>query len=331
MEENVKGKFINSIKIQLDTKVSNECLNDMLCVIINELNKYELMERCTAIVPKETDTSKIIKLFLATKKLEGRSDESLRIYACNLKMLLDTVQLPIKEIGLYDIRGYLAGKKLNGCSDSTLGTYRSVLCSFFNWAYHEGLIPNNPCENLGVIKCKKEIKTPFTKVELEIIRENCTRVRDRAIVETLLATGCRISELCGMNISDVNFDAQEIKVLGKGNKERIVYIDSVTVMWLKKYLGTRTNTGEELFSAQGRGRIKSDTVRAVFKCIEEKSGIENIHPHRFRRTLATTLIDRGMSLQEVAKILGHENINTTMTYVYLDDKKTKAAYNKYTS
>lgn len=321
--------LINQITSDLTGKVEDAQLHIFLDALTIRLADYELAEKCTALVPHDDESTQIVKLFLATKKLEGRSEKTLKNYALHIRKMLESVQKPVKEITLFDLRSYLAMKQATGCSARSVGAIRSVICGFFKWAYSEGMIPMNPSQNLGVIKFKKEIKRPFTKVDLELIRSACTRTRDRAIVETLLSTGCRISELVGIDLNDVDFQTREIKVLGKGNKERIVYLDDVTVLWLQRYLAERKEQGEFLFAASGRGRITDDAIRAMLNKISSITGVDHVHPHRFRRTLATMLIERGMSLQEVAKILGHDNINTTMTYVFLDDEKTKAAYNKY--
>lgn len=328
MNTNLKTVLINAIQFELSDHLDPDTLKLVTNVVTIKLNDYEVSEKCTDLVTVETESEVIVKMFLATKKLEGRSPKTLNNYARRLSDMMNVVNKPIKEYGVYDLRMYLASKQINGVSDRSVDGYRSIITSFFNWAYGEQMIPNNPCLNLGVIKYKREIKKPYSKVELEHLRNCCTSTRDRTIMETLLATGCRISELINIRISDIDFVNSEIKVLGKGNKERIVYVDAVTLMWINKYLEERKGDSEMLFSAKGREGITAGGVRWMLSQLSKISGVENVHPHRFRRTLATTLIERGMSIQEVATILGHSNINTTMTYVYLDDKKVKASYNK---
>lgn len=201
--------------------------------------------------------------------------------------------------------------------------------SFFGWVQREGLIPNNPCGNLSTIKCGKEVRLPFSDVDIERLKETCETARDKALIAFLLSTGCRVGEVCGLNRADIDFANLECTVLGKGNKERTVYLDNVAAMQLRIYLNTRTDTCEALFAGKGSERLQAGGIRKRLNEIGEKAGVENVHPHRFRRTLATTLINHGMPIQEVAKILGHEKIDTTMTYVYIDKTNVKNAYRRY--
>ena len=219
--------------------------------------------------------------------------------------------------------------KDRGLSDRTLEGIRSVFSSYFGWLQKEGLITKNPCANLGPIKYMKKVRLPFSDVELHKIKEACKSKRDLAIVYFLLSTGCRISEVCALNRDSIDFDKKECVVLGKGNKERKVYIDNVTAMILQRYLDERTDASEALFAGKGTDRMKPGGMRKLLNGIADRAGVENVHPHRFRRTLATNLINRGMTIQEVANILGHENINTTMTYVFVDQANVHNSYERY--
>ena len=201
--------------------------------------------------------------------------------------------------------------------------------SFFGWIHREGLIPTNPCANLNPIKCKKEERKPFSDIDIERLKEACTNVRDKAIITFLLATGCRISEVCALNIEDIDFQNQECVVLGKGNKERTVYLDNIATMQLDKYLSCRFDRDKALFIGKNTIRMHPGGIRKRLHELGDKAGVTNVHPHRFRRTLATNLIDRGMAIQEVAKILGHEKIDTTMKYVYTNQVNVKNAYRKF--
>lgn len=241
------------------------------------------------------------------------------------------MNLPYKDVDVYALRLYLANLTQHGCSDNTVKGIQAVFSSFFGWLANEGFIDRDPAANLGTIKCKKEIRLPYSNVELELIKANCPTARDRAIVEFLLSTGCRIDEMTSLNITDVNFSTQEAKVLGKGNKERVVYLNDVAALHLRKYLASRSDSNDALFVGKGAVRLNNGGVRAMLKRIEKQTGVENIHPHRFRRTLATALINKGMAIQEVATILGHANINTTMTYIHVDSDNVKSSYKKLVS
>ena len=194
--------------------------------------------------------------------------------------------------------------------------------------HKECLIERNPCANIGAIKYKKKVLVPYTDIEIYRLREKCRTIRDLAIVSFLLSTGCRISEVCSLNRNSINFQTKECIVLGKGNKERTVYVDNITLLIMQRYLKASKDLSIALFAGKGTDRMKPGGIRKMLKQLEHDSGVENVHPHRFRRTLATNLIDRGMSIQEVAKILGHENINTTMNYVYIKQSNLHNSYEK---
>lgn len=175
------------------------------------------------------------------------------------------------------------------------------------------------------------LKVTFSSVDIEKLKEKCTCSRDKAIICFLLSTGCRISEVTQLNKSDIDFQKKQCKVLGKGNKERIVYIDDVTILLLNRYFSERKDQSEALFVGKGTARMTPAGIRYMLRNLAEDANVENVHPHRFRRTLATNLIYRGMPIQEVAKILGHEKLDTTMKYVYLDNNTLKFSYNKFSS
>ena len=228
-------------------------------------------------------------------------------------------------------------KKDHGNSDRTIEGYRAVLNSFFGWLSREGMIHDNPCANISPITCAKKVRTPFSEVDLYKIVEKCdfnsgdrcTTDRNKTIVSFLGSTGCRISEMCALNRDSIRLDDMECVVHGKGNKDRVVYIDDVTAMLLKRYLDSRTDDSPALFIGRGSDRLTPGGVRHILKTIEARAGVENVHPHRFRRTLATNLIGHGMPIQEVSRLLGHENLDTTMTYCYVDQKSVKSSYQKY--
>lgn len=236
------------------------------------------------------------------------------------------LSIPIDEINVYHVRKYIAYMKEQGSCDVTLEGYRAIIVSFFKWCFNEGLLQQNKIANFSAINYEKKVKLPFTDTDIELLKESIDNDRDKAIICFLLTTGCRISEVCQLNIKDIDFTNKEAIVLGKGNKRRKVYFDDYTCLLLNRYISSRTNTSIALFSGKGTERITPHGVRKMLKTLEEQSGVENVHPHRFRRTLATNLINRGMPIQEVAKILGHENIETTMKYVYISDENLKSSY-----
>lgn len=322
-----KQTFIAELRERLRTKMTLAEIEELSREISEQLTYYK-MERVEE-DDGRNEFEEFLSLFINTKRIEGRSEKTLDRYAYILKRYKETDPTPIHKITVYNIRQYLAKEKTRGIADSTLQGYRDVFSAFFGWIHRERLIPLNPCANLNPIKCKKEIRLPYTSVEIERLKEVCSSVRDKAIICFLLSTGCRISEVCGLNRADVDFNNLECTVLGKGNKERTVYLDSVAAMQLQKYLDSREDNDEALFIGKGTSRMQPGGIRKCLRVIGDRAGVPNVHPHRFRRTLATNLIKHGMPIQEVANILGHEKLDTTMMYVYLDKQSVKNSYKKY--
>ncbi len=277
----------------------------------------------------DSDSLDLLKYFLDAKQTEGRSAKTVERYSYILEKMLKGVGIPVQRITVYHLRSYLMEEKNRGISDRSLDGLRSIMSSFFGWLTKENLIKSNPCANIAPIKCQKKIRLPYSATDIEKLKTNCTCIRDKAIVCFLLATGARISEVCALNRTDIDFQNMECTVLGKGNKERTVYMDEVTAMVLKEYLATRTDTYEALFGGKGTKRMTPHGVRNMLVDLGETAGVEHVHPHRFRRTLATNLINHGMPIQEVACILGHERIDTTMKYVYIEKSNVKNSYRKY--
>ena len=270
----------------------------------------------------------ILQAFINAKTVEGRSQKTINRYSYILEKFINAIGVPVSKMTSEQIRAYLVAEKDRGVSGRSLEGLRQVLSSFFGWSQKEGMLVKNPMGNIGAIKYKKEIKTPFSELELDLIKWHCKDKRDRAIVYFLEASGCRVGEVCGLKRNSIDFQNREVKVLGKGNKERFVPLTELAIATVQAYLSSRTDDYDGLFVGQN-GNLTEQGMRSILKCIESRSGVPNIHPHRFRRTLATKLIDRGMSIQEVAYILGHSNINTTMTYVFVDKTNVKNAYDKY--
>lgn len=276
-----------------------------------------------------TDSENLVKLFLDAKGVEGRSAGTIAHYKYILGRLMEDTHVPLDKITVHHLRSWLMQEKDRGISLRTLEGNRYVFTSFFGWAWKEELIPKNPTVNLAPIKQQKVIRKPYSSVEMEKLKANAANTRDLALISFLVSTGCRISEVCASNVLDIDFRSRSVKVLGKGNKERVVYLDDVCVMYLERYFQERNDDKEALFLGKGTDRMTPHGVRAMLKRIEARSGVENVHPHRFRRTLATNLINHGMPIQEVAAVLGHDKIDTTMKYVYIDQRNVETAYRKY--
>lgn len=323
--------LLNKISQSLSDKLPEKDLNAVMQIVTQHISGYEISNPPVQISGAYPDlaSSEYVETFLMAKRIEGRSEKTIEHYRYCIENMLKAVNVPVSSINVYHIRKYLLEEKNRGISDSTIEGNRSVLSCFFGWLNKEGLLPTNPVSNISTIKCAKKIRKPLSDIDIEQIKEACGDDRNRAIFFFLLSTGCRISETCALNRDSIDFSNLECKVLGKGNKERTVYLSSVAAMMLKRYLNSRKDSFPALFIGKGSERMTPGGIRFMFKQVAERAGVDNLHPHRLRRTLATNLINHGMSIQEVAQILGHEKIDTTMKYIYTSQDNVKAAYRKF--
>lgn len=335
MSTEAKHGMLKEISNDLLEKMTPGYTAAVMEVISDKIVRYDV----EIIEPMEYENEKeeFLEAFIVAKRIEGRSDKTIARYSYIIGKFLDTCSVGPRGVTTYHIRRYLMYKKDHGNSDRTVEGYRAVLNSFFGWLTKEGLIHENPVANISPITCQKKVRTPFSDVDLYKIIEQCdidsgdrcTCDRNKTIVSFLGSTGCRISEMCALDRDSVHLDEMECVVHGKGNKDRVVYIDDVTAMLLKRYLDSRTDDSPALFVGKGSSRLTPGGVRYMLKMIEARSGVENVHPHRFRRTLATNLIGHGMPIQEVSRLLGHEKLDTTMMYCYVDQKSIKSSYQRY--
>lgn len=326
MSISAKQMMLRDIEKQLGNILTVNNTNAVMSMLLDQIAQYNIEASNDGY---SIDSEDLISAFIEAKQIEGRSPKTTERYAYVIRRMLEVVKVPIRKITIYHLRSYLMGMRERGISDSTIEGVRSVFSSFFGWLQKEGLIDANPCANINTIKCAKIVRKPFNDVDIERLKESCKCVRDRTIISFLLSTGCRIGEVCKLNRDDIDFQNLECKVHGKGKKERVVYINNVTAMLLKRYFAERLDNSEALFIGKGSERLTPGGVRFRLNTIARKAGVDNVHPHRFRRTLATNLINHGMSIQEVAAILGHDKIDTTMRYVFIENEHVKNSYRKY--
>ncbi|GFI28995.1 tyrosine recombinase XerC [Lachnospiraceae bacterium] len=328
----LREQIIQKIMQALDGRTDAGTADIVQDILIIELNNYEIQERCTDVALADDSADRMLKKFLATKRIEGIAESTLLRYAEENKKLIRFLGKPLYEVSTYDIRFYLSyrrensGKKLG---NRTLDGMRRCYSSFFSWLSAEGLIGRNPCAAIKQIKYRKEVKKPYSAAEMEKLRRACANKRDLALLDFLYCTGCRVSEVARLNIDDIDFENMECTVLGKGNKERTVYLSEVAAMNLGEYLASREDGNEALFTGKGTERLGKNGIEVLLKRLGKKAGVINVHPHRYRRTLATNLLDRGMNIQDVAVILGHADLKTTQVYCYISQKNVKNAYSKY--
>lgn len=328
MSREARETFLNRIRHKLE----DYCIAVQVEKILESVNDclygfdIDLLGNNAAIICDD-----YVKAWIDTLQLQGRSEKTLERYNYIVKRFISTIETDTKEITIHHVRNYLAKEKERGLSDNTLEGIRQIFSAFFGWLYKEGLILKNPIVNLGAIKVPKKMLKPYSDSDIELLKQNSTRIRDQAIVTFLLATACRISEVTQLNKDDVDFVKMECKVSGKGSKERKVYLDEVACMFLKEYLKDRTDNNTALFVSIKKpyNRLAPGGIRNMLKKLGIEADVDHVHPHKFRRTTATNLLKHGMPIHEVAAILGHDKIDTTMEYIVMDDNMIRHDYQKY--
>ena len=273
-----------------------------------------------------------LSMFLNAKKIEGCSERTLAYYKTTVEKLLGEVDDPIRKVTTDDIREYLANYQgLNDCSKTTIDNIRRNISSFFTWLEEEDYIIKSPMRRIHKIKTTKTVKEVISDEEIEKMRDKCKNLRDLAIIDLLYSTGIRIGELVRLNIDDIDFEERECIVFGKGDKERRVYFDAKTKIHLMSYINSRFDTNPALFVTLDApyNRLQISGVEIRLRRLGRELGINKVHPHKFRRTMATRAIDKGMPIEQVQKLLGHSQIDTTMRYAIVNQTNVKVAHRKF--
>lgn len=276
--------------------------------------------------------SNYLAMFLNAKKIEGCSERTLSYYKTTVEKLLDRITDPIRKVTTDDIREYLANYQgLNDCSKTTIDNIRRNISSFFTWLEEEDYIIKSPMRRIHKIKTTKTVKEVISDEEIEKMRDKCKNLRDLAIIDLLYSTGIRIGELVRLNIEDIDFEERECIVFGKGDKERRVYFDAKTKIHLTDYINSRFDTNPALFVTLDApyDRLQISGVEIRLRRLGRELGINKVHPHKFRRTMATRAIDKGMPIEQVQKLLGHSQIDTTMHYAIVNQTNVKVAHRKF--
>lgn len=259
MSISAKQTIMQGLAMDLGKRMTVDEVTFVMESLSDHLSRFEVDQIETS--ETDRDSADFLQAFLAAKRIEGRSPKTLERYEYVIKKAMAEINVPIRQVTVYHLRQYLSVMKDRGLCDRTLEGLRCVFSSYFGWLNAEGLLPNSPCANLGAVKYLKTVRQPFSVVEIEKIRANCKSVRDQAIVHFLLSTGCRISEVCALNRADIDPQRLECVVLGKGNKQRTVFLDEVTSMLIQDYLGARTDSSEALFVGKGSSRMTPGGIR----------------------------------------------------------------------
>ena len=294
---------------------------------------YDIVECESEYTLKESkENSALLMNFLASKHVEGCSERTIIYYHTTIEKMLNLINKKIEYITTDDLRKYLSEyRKINGASKTTVDNIRRVLSSFFSWLEDEDYILKNPVRRLHKNKTKKVLKEVLSDENFEMLRDKCDNIRDLAMIELLASTGIRVGELVNLNIDNVIFNERECVVLGKGDSERIVYFDAKTKIHLQKYLDSRKDNNPALFVSFKKPykRLGINGVERRIRELGQEAKIKKVHPHKFRRTMATNAIDKGMPIEQVQKLLGHVQIDTTMQYAMVNQHNVKISHRKF--
>lgn len=312
-------------------------LNEMAEFLnVSQIKKLQevLLKNLTDQISTRMDVAndEYLKLFLEAKKIEGCSERTLTYYKVTIEHLLKQIKTPIRKVTTEEMRTYLVEyQKINNCSKVTVDNVRRNISSFFSWLEEEDYILKSPMRRIHKIKTKTVVKETISDEAIEKIRDHCSEIRDLAMIDLLYSTGMRVGELVNLNICDIDLEQRECIVYGKGDKERKVYFDAKSKIHLQNYFASRTDNNPALFVTLDapHERLKISGVEIRLRALGRMLGLEKIHPHKFRRTMATRAIDKGMPIEQVQKILGHSQIDTTMRYAIVNQNNVKISHQKY--
>lgn len=311
--------------------MDNEQAMHLQFVLGKVLMKYEIAEAINDSA-METSNEQMVTKFIEAKCIEGCSEKTLVYYRKTIDTMLDDVGKEVMHIMTEDLRGYLTRyQESKQLSRVTVDNVRRILSSFFSWLEDEDYILKSPVRRIHKVKTAVNIKETYSDEALETMRDNCEKLRDLAMIDMLASTGMRVGEMVLLNRNDINFNERECVVLGKGNKERVVYFDARTKIHLQNYLDSRTDENEALFVTlrSPYNRLTINGIEARLRGLGRKMGMEKVHPHKFRRTLATMAIDKGMPIEQLQRLLGHRRIDTTLHYAMVKQSNVKAAHRKF--
>lgn len=325
----MKQQIIESIIQQMLQHLDNVQLQRLKSVLEHELFDCEIKTQTKS---DEDDGNQLIDSFITAKRIEGCSEKTLKYYRTTIENMIEAVGKSVRHIQTEDLRTYLTNyKQKNSPSRVTIDNIRRILSSFFSWLEDEDYIIKSPVRRIHKVKTATNVKETYTDEDLEKMRDNCVELRDLAIIDMLASTGMRIGEMVLLNKADIDFNERECVVFGKGDKERVVYFDARTKIHLQNYINSRTDENPALFVTLRSPfeRIKIGGIETRLRKMGKELEIEKVHPHKFRRTLATMAIDKGMPIEQLQQLLGHKRIDTTLQYAMVKQSNVKQAHRKY--
>jgi len=328
----MKEELIQRIVGEMDGFLCEEQVRRLRDAVQVVLNGYTVGRILTDSERQREDNEQLLSAFLSAKKVEGCSEKTLDYYRATLKKMLSGIDKGITDISTNDVRQYLSDfKEARGSSKVTIDNIRRIFSSFFSWLEEEDYIAKNPVRRIHRVRVDSLVKEIISDESMEVLRDSCTEMRDLAMIDILASTGMRVGELVRMNISDIDFQERQCVVFGKGNKERIVYFNARAKIHLSNYLQSRTDSNLALFVSLSEpfNRLSISGVEKRLRILGNRINIAKVHPHKFRRTLATTAIDRGMPIEQVQKLLGHVKIDTTLHYAMVGQNNVKNSHRKF--
>ena len=330
----MKMDVILNITKDMEDSLTDYQLNKLKESLIINFEKLEFIIKTDDLKHQEEldENTSMIESFISSKQIEGCSDRTIKYYKEIIDKFNDSFDKSIKKITTEEIRSYLSNyKEMSTCESTTIDNIRRVLSSFFSWLEDEDYIIKSPIRRIHRIKTPTTVKEVLTDENLEKSRDECENIRDLSLIELLISTGMRVGELVNLNISNLNFEDRSCIVLGKGNKEREVYFDAKTKLHLKEYISKRNDTNDALFVSlrESHQRLSISGIELIVRNLGVNTNINKVHPHKFRRTLATMAIDKGMPVEQVQKLLGHVKIETTMHYAMVNQSNVKISHRRY--
>ena len=330
----MKMDVILNITKDMEDSLTDYQLNKLKESLIINFEKLEFIIKTDDLKHQEEldENISMIESFISSKQIEGCSDRTIKYYKEIIDKFNDSFDKSIKKITTEEIRSYLSTyKEMSTCGTTTIDNIRRVLSSFFSWLEDEDYIIKSPIRRIHRIKTPTTVKEVLTDENLEKLRDECENIRDLSLIELLISTGMRVGELVNLNISNLNFEDRSCIVLGKGNKEREVYFDAKTKLHLKEYISKRNDTNDALFVSlrEPHQRLSISGIELIVRNLGVNTNINKVHPHKFRRTLATMAIDKGMPVEQVQKLLGHVKIETTMHYAMVNQSNVKISHRRY--
>lgn len=327
----MKQQIINEIVTAMLPNINNQQAEKLQTVLNNVLLHYSV---CVFSESEKQEEPDYLELFLSAKRIEGCSEKTLNYYQATILTMLNDLKKDVKQVTTEEIRQYLTDYQARKKSSKvTIDNIRRILSSFFSWLEDEDYILKSPVRRIHKVKTVSNIKETYSDEALELMRDNCNELRDLAMIDLLASTGMRVGEMVLLNREDINFHERECVVFGKGNKERMVYFDARTKIHLQNYLNSRDDSESALFVSlkYPHNRLKINGVEKRLRNIGQQLGINKVHPHKFRRTLATLAIDKGMPIEQLQQLLGHKRIDTTLQYAMVKQSNVKIAHRKYLS